>query len=109
MYPGGLVELCIVIIIKNKLRVVFWWEFFNSTIIYFKRLMSFPYLMSMYAVYGLRTRISCPNYEVVRVFQPVFQPRTVAKPSLNSGFPLSFFKPKDEVCMPRTRDNINRA
>ena len=36
---------------------------------------------------GLRTRIACPNYEVVSVVQPGFQPRTVDKSALDLGCP----------------------
>ena len=35
----------------------------------------------------LRTSISCPNYEVVRVVQPGSQPWTVAKSALDYGCP----------------------
>ena len=56
---------------------------------------------------GLRTRIECPNYEVVRIVQPVFQPRTVANLSLDFGCPHSLFKPNDKVFMSSTRDDIN--
>ena len=37
--------------------------------------------------YGIRTRIACPNYELVKIIQPGFQPQTVATPYLDSGYP----------------------
>ena len=57
---------------------------------------------------GIRNRIACPNYEVVRVVQLRFQPRTVDNLDLDYGSPHSLFNPNNKLCIPRTRDNINR-
>ena len=41
----------------------------------------------MCVCYSLCTMITCPNYEVVRVIQPIIKPQTVANPELDSGGP----------------------
>ena len=58
---------------------------------------------------SLWTKIACPNDDVARVFQHIFQPQTVANIALYSGFPHSSFKSNNKLCMPMTRYNINRA
>ena len=59
---------------------------------------------TMYVCTGIRTKIECLNYEVV-----VFQPQTEATPDLDLGCSHTLFNPNNEVCMPMTRDDINRV
>ena len=46
----------------------------------------------MYVCIGIRPRIECPDYEVVGL-----QPQTAYIPDLDLVFPLSLFKPNNEV------------
>ena len=57
---------------------------YHQLLIYFMKVCYEPH-MCVCMCSGIHTRISCPNYEVVRVFQPGFQPQIWDKLALDSG------------------------
>ena len=66
------------------------------------------YYLHVYAHSGLQTRIACTNYEVVRLFQPVFQPHTVAKPALEFGCATLILYSQRRSSIQITRDELYR-
>ena len=64
----------------------------------------FSIYLTMYVCTGIWPKIEFPDYEVAG-----FQPQTAAIPYLDLWYPHALFEPNNDICMPITRDDINRA
>ena len=77
---------------------IWWWPVIHPL---YTHLLTFVYLCVLVSVL-----CNVPYYEAVRVIQPVLQPQVEATPVLELGWPHALFNPKNEVCIPTTRDDI---